>query len=81
MAQDNSKNTLSVRQAANERGCSLKAILDLLYAGRLPGAQKIARRWNIPRVALEAYDKRLRGEQQRQASADTLPSRQGRDGS
>jgi len=50
--------TLSVRQAAIERRCSLKWIRDLLYAERLAGAQKIGKEWRIPREALEKLQPR-----------------------
>jgi excisionase family DNA binding protein len=54
--------TLSVRQAANQLGCTLKYIYDLLYSGRL-GGEKVGRKWRIPAEA-------LRTKMQRRADGD-----------
>lgn len=40
--------TLSVKQAAQRKGCTLKYVYDLLAAGRLGGAYKHGKRWCIP---------------------------------
>jgi excisionase family DNA binding protein len=40
---------LSVRESALRLGVTLKFIYDLLYAGKLRGAQKVGRSWRIPR--------------------------------
>jgi len=53
-----SKKVLSVREAAVKRGCTLKYIFDLLYAGRLPGASKVGKTWRIPSEAVEALTKK-----------------------
>lgn len=46
--------TVTVREAALRAGWTLKYIYDLLYSGRLPGAQKVGRTWRIPVQAIEA---------------------------
>lgn len=46
------KNTLSVREVARRLGCTLKYVYDLLYAGKLVGAQKCGKVWQIPNSAL-----------------------------
>jgi excisionase family DNA binding protein len=45
---------LTVRQTAIQLGCTLKNVYDLLYAGRLQGAEKVGRIWRIPAEAVEA---------------------------
>jgi excisionase family DNA binding protein len=45
---------LSVREAALQLRCTLKFIYDLLWAGRLQGAQKVGRTRRIPVEAVEA---------------------------
>jgi excisionase family DNA binding protein len=45
---------MSVRDAAKMLGCTRKYLFDLLYEGRLPGAQKIGRQWQIPIHSVEA---------------------------
>jgi excisionase family DNA binding protein len=49
----NSSKVLSVREAAQRLGCTLKYVYDLLYSGRLP-AQKSGQQWRIPVAAVEA---------------------------
>lgn len=49
----NSPKVLSVREAAQRLGCTLKYVYDLLYSGRLP-AQKDGHHWRIPVEAVEA---------------------------
>ena len=39
---------VSVKEAARRRGCTLKYVYDLLAAGRIPGARKIGKVWQIP---------------------------------
>jgi excisionase family DNA binding protein len=56
----NSQKVLSVREAAQRLGCTLKYVYDLLYCGRLP-AQKHGQQWRIPVAAVEAR-LRQRGE-------------------
>ena len=48
---------LTVRDAAQELGCTLKYILDLLYAGRLKGAAKVGRGWLIPAETIQEVRK------------------------
>jgi excisionase family DNA binding protein len=48
----NSPKVLSVREAAQRLGCTLKYVYDLLYSGRLP-AQKRGQQWRIPAEAVE----------------------------
>jgi excisionase family DNA binding protein len=51
------KEKISVREAANRRGCSLKWIYDLLYMGKLRG-QKLGNLWRIDAESLESLCKR-----------------------
>lgn len=53
LAAKDSGMTVTVRQAACCRGVSLKAIYDLLWADRLPGAKKVGKQWQIPLAALQ----------------------------
>jgi excisionase family DNA binding protein len=46
------KNTMTVREAAQRMGCTLKYVYDLLYAGKLP-SHKVGRQWRIPASAIE----------------------------
>lgn len=46
-------NTLSVKEAAQEMGCTITYIFQLLWAGRLEGATKQGKRWCIPVSAIE----------------------------
>ena len=48
---------VSVREAAQRRGVSLKAIYDLLWAGRIPGAEKVGKVWRVPAPALKASER------------------------
>lgn len=52
--------TLSVREAATQLGCTLKYIYDLLYSGRLAG-EKVGRQWRISAQALRAKMQRRAG--------------------
>ena len=52
-----SQKVLSVREAAQRLGCTLKFIYDLTYAGKL-GAEKVEGRWRIPLTEIEARLKR-----------------------
>ena len=52
------RETLTVRQTAIRLGCTLKYIFDLLYAGKLAGARKRERQWQIPVSAVEERLKR-----------------------
>lgn len=56
----NSQKVLTVREAAQRLGCTLKYVYDLLYSGRLP-AQKNGQQWRIPAESVEARLK-ARGE-------------------
>lgn len=47
--------TVSIREAAQRRGCTLRWIYDQVWAGRLP-AQKIGGQWRIP---LSAVNERI----------------------
>jgi len=47
------ENTLSVRAAARSLGVGLKRVYELLYDGRLRGAEKKGGRWRIPITAIE----------------------------
>jgi excisionase family DNA binding protein len=53
---------LTVREVAVELQCTLKFVYDLLWAGRLEGAQKVGRTWRIP---VEAVEARMRPNQNR----------------
>ena len=44
---DNSQ-SLTVKQFARRKGCTLKYVYDLLAVGRLHGARKVDRVWRIP---------------------------------
>ena len=44
--------TLSVKEAARRKRCTLKYVYDLLAAGRLPGARKHDGKWCIPADSL-----------------------------
>ena len=46
-------NTMTVREAAQSLGWTRKYVYDLLYDGRIEGAQKVGRTWNIPRKAIQ----------------------------
>jgi excisionase family DNA binding protein len=46
--------TLSVKEAARHRRCTLKYVYDLLAAGRLRGARKHGGQWRIPVDSLAA---------------------------
>ncbi|SPE21361.1 hypothetical protein SBA5_300005 [Candidatus Sulfotelmatomonas gaucii] len=48
---------ISVREAANRRGCSLKWIYDLLYTGKLKG-EKLGNLWQIDVKSLESVRRR-----------------------
>lgn len=61
------KTTLSVRETAQRLGCSLKWIFDLLYAAKLPGAEKVRGQWRIPYTAVEA---KLREREERLGASD-----------
>ncbi len=52
--------TISVREAAQQRGVTRKYIYDLIYEGRL-AAEKVGRQWRIPADAVRARLKQ-RGE-------------------
>lgn len=47
--------TLTVREIANLKGCTLKYVYDVQAVGRLPGAKKTGRTWHIPATAVEAW--------------------------
>ena len=49
------KKTVSVKQAAKLRGCSLAAVRQVLIAGRLPSARKRNGRWLIDVSELRRY--------------------------
>jgi len=49
---------LSVRDVALARGWSLTWIYSLLWSGRLPGAQKVGKQWQIPPASLERYSQK-----------------------
>ena len=44
---DNSQ-SLTVKEFARRKGCTLKYVYDLLAVGRLRGARKVDRVWRIP---------------------------------
>lgn len=46
------KNTITVREAAQKLGCTLKYVYDLLYSGKLP-SHKVGRQWRISASAIE----------------------------
>lgn len=46
------KNTMTVREAAQKMGCTLKYVYDLLYAGKLP-SHKEGRQWRVLASAVE----------------------------
>jgi excisionase family DNA binding protein len=46
--------TMSVREAARRKDCTLKYIYDLLAAGKLAGARKVGKSWQIPAGAVKA---------------------------
>ncbi len=48
------KRMMTVRETARRRGCTLKYIYDLLAAGKLAGARKVGKRWQIPAGAVKA---------------------------
>jgi excisionase family DNA binding protein len=45
-------NTISPKEMARARGCTLKYIYDLLAAERIPGAEKRGKVWRIPASSL-----------------------------
>jgi excisionase family DNA binding protein len=49
------KEVVTVRQTAQKLSCTLKYIYDLLYAGKLDGARKQGKRWEIPASSLDAW--------------------------
>jgi excisionase family DNA binding protein len=49
-----SKEFITVKEASQKRGVTIKYIYDLLANGRLPGAKKINRVWYIPADAVKA---------------------------
>ena len=49
-----SSSKLTVREVATELECTLKFVYDLLWAGRLEGAHKVGRTWEIPTKAVKA---------------------------
>jgi excisionase family DNA binding protein len=50
------KQTMSIREAAQRLGCTLKYVYDLVYAGRLD-AEKGGRCWQISVSAVESWRK------------------------
>ncbi len=46
------RSELSIRETATRLRCTLKYVLDLVYAGKLPGARKLRNRWQIPTAAV-----------------------------
>lgn len=44
---------ISPTDMARQRGCTVKYVYDLLAAGRIPGAQKVGKKWVIPKRALK----------------------------
>ena len=44
---------LAPKDIARRNRCTVKYVYDLLAAGRIPGARKIANRWSIPVTALK----------------------------
>jgi excisionase family DNA binding protein len=55
------KQTIGVREVARKLNVTTKYVYDLLYCGKLLGAEKVARQWRIPVEAVEARLKQ-RGE-------------------
>jgi hypothetical protein len=51
-----------VRSAVLESGYCAKYIRDLLYAGRIPGAQKVLGKWIIPASSVEALRQKKQGQ-------------------
>jgi excisionase family DNA binding protein len=48
---------LTVTEAAQLKGCTLKYIYDLLRMGRFVGARKVGRRWLIPEASVGPLDR------------------------
>ena len=47
------KASLSPREAAIKRGCTIDYVYRELWSGRFPGAQKLGKRWLIPATDFE----------------------------
>ena len=58
---------LTVRDAAQQLGCTTKYVFDLLYSRRFDGAQKLDGRWSIPRAAVEKV-RRLSAQRKRRVT-------------
>jgi excisionase family DNA binding protein len=52
MSEKRTATILSPRQVAQMWGTSLTWVYVELWAGRIPGAQKVGRKWRIPRSAM-----------------------------
>ena len=46
---------MTVRQAAQRLGITLKYMRELLYENRMAGARKVGRQWLIPNSAVESH--------------------------
>lgn len=57
---------IGVPAAARKLGVEIKRVYELLYSGRLAGAEKQGGRWQIPSAAIEA---RLRAREGNHATA------------
>lgn len=53
---------VGVQAAARRLGVEIKRIYELLYSGRLSGAEKQNGRWRIPEAAIEARMRARAGE-------------------
>ena len=59
----NRQSSMSVREAAQRLGVTLDYLQRLLWANRLPGAQKERGRWAIPSAAVKEYVERRKARQ------------------
>ena len=50
------KTSLSPREAAIKRGCTIDFIYRELWSGRVPGAQKLGKRWLIPATDVDSAE-------------------------
>jgi hypothetical protein len=49
------KRTMTPREVAIERGCTLDFIYRELWAGKYPGAEKVGKVWRIPAGTVKAH--------------------------
>lgn len=65
-------NMVSCREAAEMWNVSSRAVSGLCKDGKIPGAVKVGRDWQIPADAVKPVDKRIRSGAYRKKSASTL---------